>query len=181
MKQGLLYVIGYAVPILQTTFGMCVGMVVITVMGIIVTFKENASTAKLCGGHGKCLNCAVIGGGFSGLVTSKELLNEGHKVHVFEQSSQLGGVWSEGESLRAVPGVTLSTSSVENTAIYDHYFDCEETEGLNRIFSSSKFLAYLRSYMKEFKIAERAKVSLSCKVTRVEQVNGKWEVEGVCV
>jgi cation diffusion facilitator CzcD-associated flavoprotein CzcO len=38
---------------------------------------------------------AIIGGGVSGVVTARILLDEGLDVKVFEQSSQLGGVWSE--------------------------------------------------------------------------------------
>ncbi|CAM6023625.1 unnamed protein product, partial [Sphagnum balticum] len=35
----------------------------------------------------------VIGAGAAGLATAKELLREGHKVTVFEQAMQVGGLW----------------------------------------------------------------------------------------
>lgn len=36
---------------------------------------------------------AVIGGGAAGLVAARELIQEGHKVTVFEQGHRVGGVW----------------------------------------------------------------------------------------
>lgn len=36
---------------------------------------------------------AVIGAGAAGLVAARELVNEGHKVTVFEKGSCTGGVW----------------------------------------------------------------------------------------
>ena len=37
---------------------------------------------------------AVIGAGAAGLVATRELLREGHKVTVFEQNDNLGGIWN---------------------------------------------------------------------------------------
>jgi heterodisulfide reductase subunit A-like polyferredoxin len=37
---------------------------------------------------------AVLGAGAAGLVAARELLREGHRVVVFEQSARLGGVWA---------------------------------------------------------------------------------------
>ena len=36
---------------------------------------------------------AVVGAGAAGLASVRELLREGHKVKVFEQGSDLGGIW----------------------------------------------------------------------------------------
>ena len=40
-----------------------------------------------------CMLQAVIGAGAAGLVAVKELRREGHRVTVFEQSDDIGGVW----------------------------------------------------------------------------------------
>jgi heterodisulfide reductase subunit A-like polyferredoxin len=40
-----------------------------------------------------CMLQAVIGAGVAGLVAVKELLREGHRVTVFEQDDDIGGVW----------------------------------------------------------------------------------------
>jgi NAD(P)-binding Rossmann-like domain len=40
-----------------------------------------------------CIMQAVIGAGAAGLVAVKELRREGHRVTVFEQSDDIGGVW----------------------------------------------------------------------------------------
>lgn len=36
---------------------------------------------------------AVIGSGAAGLVSTRELLREGHRVTAFEQNSNVGGIW----------------------------------------------------------------------------------------
>lgn len=36
---------------------------------------------------------AVIGAGAAGLVTTRELLREGHRVTIFEQNDNVGGIW----------------------------------------------------------------------------------------
>jgi cation diffusion facilitator CzcD-associated flavoprotein CzcO len=41
----------------------------------------------------KCCKVGVIGAGAAGLATAKELIREGHKVTVFEQAMQVGGLW----------------------------------------------------------------------------------------
>ncbi len=41
----------------------------------------------------KCCKVGIIGAGAAGLVTAKELIQEGHKVIVFEQAMQVGGLW----------------------------------------------------------------------------------------
>lgn len=35
----------------------------------------------------------MIGAGAAGLVTTRELLREGHTVTVFEQNGNVGGIW----------------------------------------------------------------------------------------
>lgn len=39
------------------------------------------------------LNVAVIGAGTSGLCSAKNSIAQGHKVTVYEQSEQIGGIW----------------------------------------------------------------------------------------
>lgn len=39
------------------------------------------------------LNIAVIGAGTGGLVSAKHSIAQGHKVTVYEQSEQIGGIW----------------------------------------------------------------------------------------
>ncbi|CAK9223437.1 unnamed protein product [Sphagnum troendelagicum] len=41
----------------------------------------------------KCCKVGVIGAGAAGLATAKELIHEGHKITMFEQSMQVGGLW----------------------------------------------------------------------------------------
>ncbi|GMI98302.1 hypothetical protein like AT1G62620 [Hibiscus trionum] len=36
---------------------------------------------------------AVVGGGFAGLVTARELQREGHRVTLFEKANNVGGIW----------------------------------------------------------------------------------------
>ena len=61
------------------------------------------------------LNVAVIGAGAAGLVTAYELLAAGHRVTVFEQSDQVGGLWNytddtEDDPLGLQPSVRIHGS-----------------------------------------------------------------------
>ena len=49
------------------------------------------------------LNVAVVGAGAAGLVTAYELLAAGHRVTVFEQSDQVGGLWNYTEDTEDDP------------------------------------------------------------------------------
>ncbi|KAE8699716.1 Detected protein of unknown function [Hibiscus syriacus] len=42
---------------------------------------------------GEAYEVAVVGGGFAGLVTARELQREGHRVTVFEKANNVGGTW----------------------------------------------------------------------------------------
>ena len=42
---------------------------------------------------------AVIGAGAAGLVTARELRDEGHEVVVFEQDGSIGGIWNYSEDV----------------------------------------------------------------------------------
>jgi cation diffusion facilitator CzcD-associated flavoprotein CzcO len=52
-------------------------------------------SSAVCEQHHQCVCMlqAVIGAGAAGLVAVKELRREGHRVTVFEQSDDIGGVW----------------------------------------------------------------------------------------
>lgn len=39
------------------------------------------------------LNVVIIGAGTSGLVSAKHAIGQGHKVTIYEQSEQTGGIW----------------------------------------------------------------------------------------
>lgn len=41
----------------------------------------------------------MIGAGGAGLVSARELRNEGHAVTIFEQDSGIGGIWNYSEAV----------------------------------------------------------------------------------
>lgn len=50
------------------------------------TFKLNEQTTSK-------LKIGVIGSGAAGLPSAKNALEQGHKVTVYEQTGQIGGIW----------------------------------------------------------------------------------------
>ena len=49
------------------------------------------------------MHVAVIGAGAAGLITAHELIVEGHRVTVFEQSAHLGGLWNYTDAVEDDP------------------------------------------------------------------------------
>jgi len=88
----------------------------------------------------------IIGGGISGLVLAKELLDEGHEVMIFEKNSEIGGVWKVGVG----PGVmetTISSSSSTNTALSDLYLPQYFPENYEPFHvTQQQFMDYIQRY-----------------------------------
>jgi cation diffusion facilitator CzcD-associated flavoprotein CzcO len=62
---------------------------------------------------------AVVGGGAAGLVAARELIREGHRVIVFEQASQIGGVWVLDESVEDDPLGQNENRKLVHSSMYD--------------------------------------------------------------
>lgn len=96
---------------------------------------------------------AVVGAGCAGLVTVKELLQEGHEVICFERSGGLGGVFNFRPDPDAVCvwGTCRLTSSVLVTSFSDYFPDADSPEPFpHRQLRHNEYLDYLTRYAEHF-------------------------------
>ncbi|KAF6152409.1 hypothetical protein GIB67_038032 [Kingdonia uniflora] len=135
---------------------------------------------------------AVIGAGAAGLVASKELIKEGHKVVVFERNSEVGGTWvfdpkTESDQLGLNPSRSLVHSSLcsslrtnlprEAMGFRDYPFVAKEGEERDpqRFPGHREVLLYLGDFAGEFGVTEL--IRFETEVVRAGLVEeGKWEV-----
>eukprot|EP00877_Chromochloris_zofingiensis_P007430 jgi/Chrzof1/2940/Cz12g05070.t1 len=68
---------------------------------------------------------AVIGSGVAGLSAAKELLQEGHRVVVFERSSSIGGIWnySPDREVEDLLGLSPDRNTVHSSMYVDVQFE----------------------------------------------------------
>lgn len=104
------------------------------------------------------LTVAVVGAGPAGLVTIKELLQEGHDVLCFEQAAGLGGVFNFRSDSTAVSvwDTCRLTSSVLVTSFSDYFPDADGTQPYpHRQFRHDEYLDYLTGYAKKYDLLAR--------------------------
>ncbi|KAK6918566.1 Short transmembrane mitochondrial protein 1 [Dillenia turbinata] len=136
---------------------------------------------------------AVIGAGPAGLVATRELLREGHKVVVFEKSDKVGGTWAydsrvETDLLGLDPERKIVHSSLYKSLrvnrprhlmrFLDYAFS-EIEGGDQRTFPGhEEVLRFLTTFAEKFGLLESIRFGYN--VVRVEQMEGnanKWIVE----
>jgi dimethylaniline monooxygenase (N-oxide forming) len=114
---------------------------------------------------------AVIGAGPSGLVTVKELLEEGHVPTCFEKADGLGGVFRFGENDGMVWESCRLTSSGLLTAFSDFPVSSDRTGHM----AVGEYVDYLTKYCEAFGVSRHIRFG-----TRVESVTrspkGGWTV-----
>lgn len=117
---------------------------------------------------------AVVGAGPSGLVTVKELLEEGHDPTCFEKAPGLGGVFRFGEDDGVVWESCRLTSSGLLTAFSDFPVSAERAEHM----TAGQYRDYLLAYADAFGVTRHLQLG-----TRVEAVepcpDGGWSVRTV--
>ncbi len=118
---------------------------------------------------------AVIGAGVSGLVTIKELLEQGHEPVCFEQAGSLGGVFRFGEQDGVVWQSCRLTSSGLLTAFSDFPVSGKRADHMH----IGEFVKYLTEYCETFGLARHIRYD-----HRVEAVtkgpNGTWTIQSAC-
>ncbi len=133
---------------------------------------------------------AVVGAGAAGLATARALLEAGMQPVVFEQGSQLGGVWiytdetesdasgrGRGGRLHASMYRSLRTNLPRRLmAFRDFPFDDPDPQAPQdaaRAFPShAAVLRYLQRYTESFSL--RQHVRFETTVTRIARTNGAW-------
>ena len=117
----------------------------------------------------------VVGAGPAGLAAAKLCLQAGHHVTIYEQESDLGGIWLYS------PDSTAHSPLYENMLINNprqlmEYEDCPFPENLPTFLTGEQVLDYLRSY------ADGITVESNSKVLSVQEENGEkqWKVGLFC-
>jgi len=119
----------------------------------------------------KQLHVAVIGAGPSGLVSIKELLEEGHQVTCFEKAQDIGGVYLYNESKTGVFKSTQLTSSSFITC----FSDFPPPKNAPFHFKHTEYLQYLKDYTKHFNLSQSIKFNHA--VTNISQMeNNQWKI-----
>lgn len=121
---------------------------------------------------------AVVGAGPSGLVATKELLQEGHTVTCFEKTDSIGGVFT----FRADPlsaGVWKScrlTSSMLVTSFSDFFPDWQESVPYTHTqLMHYEYLRYLEQYASHFNLLPH--IRLGCEVVDLAPATGDgWRI-----
>jgi dimethylaniline monooxygenase (N-oxide forming) len=119
---------------------------------------------------------AIIGGGLSGFVTAKELLEEGHEPIIFEKNGVAGGVWAMG----AGPGVwsnTMSSSSIINTAFSDFPMRpviLETNEPMH--IPQHRYIQYLHEYIEHFNLAQYVRYNSDVTDMQFDEIRRTWTV-----
>jgi len=115
---------------------------------------------------------AVIGAGPSGLVTVKELLEQGLRVTCFEKADSLGGVFRFNENDGLVWASCRLTSSGTVTA----YSDFPVSPGREEHMPVDEYVRYLSEYCAAFGVKEHIRFQSAVEAVR-KSPNGGWEVE----
>ncbi|XP_023734510.1 flavin-containing monooxygenase FMO GS-OX5 [Lactuca sativa] len=137
------------------------------------------------------LNIAVIGAGTSGLLTTRELLRENHRVTVFEKSNRLGGTWlyepqvEAGDVLHLDPNRSVVHSSLYSSLRtnlprplmgFSYYSFEDKSYGDPRMFPGhEEVLKFLQDFANEFGITEV--IRFNSEVVRVESLDSDFVVE----
>src|SRR5579872_6466686 len=114
----------------------------------------------------------IVGGGWSGLVTCKLMLEAGLSAVVLEKREGIGGVWRYSDDLSTVTVMknTITTSSSTVTEISD--FPMPEEYG--DFPHHSNILKYLEDYCKKFSLFDH--IRFNTEVKQVKKSQDQWVV-----
>jgi len=112
---------------------------------------------------------AIIGAGFSGLVTAKIFKQYGFVVTVYEKESEVGGVWT---SSRRYPGLTTQNPK-------DTYFlsDLKMPKHFPEWPNGDQVQAYLDAYVTYCHLRKHIILQTEVKKTDYDPESGKWIVK----
>ncbi|KAK5988367.1 Monooxygenase aurF [Cladobotryum mycophilum] len=117
---------------------------------------------------------AVVGLGALGLVTLKNLLEEGFEAVGFERNDYLGGLWhfDDGNKI-SVMETTRSNGSKQRGCFTDFPFP-EETPDFAPAADVEK---YLLAYAKHFELEKHARLSTSIQAARYDNEKKQWRLK----
>jgi len=117
--------------------------------------------------HGEKKHICVIGGGSSGLIVMKELLQLGHTVECFGQLPAIGGVY-----IKSYQNTILTTSSL--LTAWSDYSDGQESNP--RFWSAEEYIVYINEFAKKFNLLQHVNFLHSVTEVRKCTESGKWLV-----
>lgn len=117
------------------------------------------------------MNVAIIGGGFSGVAAAKILAEFGHRVTVFEQCPDIGGVWS---GTRRYPGL-----ETQNPASTYHFSDEPMPRSYPEWPDSDQVRAYLQGYVKKHGLDARIRLNTKVTALRRPETGKGWHLSFV--
>ncbi|KAM3469874.1 hypothetical protein MY5147_006753 [Beauveria neobassiana] len=114
---------------------------------------------------------AVVGLGAVGLVTVKNLVEEGFDVTGFESNSYIGGVWHfTEENQTSVLESTIVNISKERGCFTDYEFP----DSVPSHASAMDVQRYLESYAKHFDLEKRFRLGVSVQNIKYDESDKKW-------
>ncbi|RMZ95236.1 flavin-containing monooxygenase [Brachionus plicatilis] len=113
---------------------------------------------------------AIIGAGKAGLVSAKYALENQLKPVVFEQTKQVGGLWSRNNGTAIWDG--LFTNISKYTMMFHDFPWPKDSTVFNR---AEDVQHYLKSYANQFKVFDHIKFDARVESVR-KLLNNKWEV-----
>lgn len=117
------------------------------------------------------MKICIIGAGLSGLVTIKELKEEGHEVVCYEQGPSTGGVFRPNDDKN--PAYDEMSLTVSN--YFMAFSSLPPAEPERRYWTKAEYHAYLQRFASTFDLLPH--ITFQAKVERVEpQADGRWLV-----
>jgi cation diffusion facilitator CzcD-associated flavoprotein CzcO len=116
------------------------------------------------------LDIGIIGGGCSGLVTLKELTNEGHRCIVFERSDCIGGLYRHAYQ----EGIFVSSHLL---TMFGDFIGKEETIlEKPRMLTFIEYADYLSDYAEYFHLKQFIKFQTEVKSLSKDYLLNKWKI-----
>ncbi|WRT69903.1 uncharacterized protein IL334_006894 [Kwoniella shivajii] len=115
------------------------------------------------------MHIAIVGAGYSGLVTASTLISFGHTVVIFDSAPDVGGVWS---ATRYYPGL-----KAQNTK--DTY--CFSTLPMPEEYSlhpdGQQVQAYLETFVRKNGLDKEGRLKLNVEVVQAEKGDSGWIIQ----
>lgn len=122
----------------------------------------------------KDIEVAVIGLGAQGLVTVKNLLEEGFNVTGFEKNDYIGGIWHyTAENRVSVLPTTVSNGSKERACFTDFPYpdECDSYP------TAAEIDQYLNDYCDHFELRPHLRLSTTIEAINRDDASDKWTIE----
>jgi dimethylaniline monooxygenase (N-oxide forming) len=118
---------------------------------------------------------AVIGAGMSGLVTARALQDEGIEPVVFEQATNIGGLWNYRDDAPYGGGPAYRSLRTNTSRQVMAFSDFPMDAHLPNFPARADVLAYLHTFARHHRLLDR--VRLGVRVQRATPVgDGRWDV-----